>query len=140
MFKLSLQILSLMEKFKFAQFHMMTDRSVKVYNISVKDKRMGQFAQVTSQPDLNNDEGRTEINCPSTKGPKTHAAKVLLFGGTAKRGQRMKRSASPDAKTLHSMELCSSVTNIGPRIQGFPRQQKSKLRRTLRLLLLKKGP
>jgi len=73
---------------------------------------------------------------------------------TAKRGQQMKRSASLDAKNL-TMELCRPVSIISesikyhtlcttdlfvcflsrprPRIQGFLRQQKPRLRRTLRL-------
>jgi len=71
----------LIEKFKFGLFYV-TDRSVNVYNISViKEKKIGQLAQVTSRPDLDSKYGWVEINCPSTKRPKTLAAKLLLIGG-----------------------------------------------------------
>lgn len=66
--------------FQFAIYYLF-DKTLKVESTSLI---LGsyQFAQVASQPDLNDDANWIEIKWPTRKEPKrTVAAKVLLFGG-----------------------------------------------------------
>ena len=69
-----------MGKYQFGIFNF-TDKNVKVESTK-HIKGAAQFKQITSCPDLENEDGWIEFNFPNRKEPnKKVAAKVLLFGG-----------------------------------------------------------